>query len=146
MFILLPIQHYRQCGLTLGSEVRLPALRSSQTCAAHTCGEQCMLYMGVQLKSKLQHSATWRAAACVLLATPVFLLPSRSSSDVEIKEFKRVGLQRRAWDLSSREYFVCVCVCVCGRDIRCILLHQYDNIWEVFSLLLFLMLPVTSLQ
>jgi hypothetical protein len=42
-----------------------------------------------------------------------------------------------------------VCVCVCGggggRDIRFKHLHQYDTIWEDFSPLLFVMLPVTSL-
>jgi hypothetical protein len=76
-------------------------------------------------------------------AAPVLLLPSRSSSDVEIKEYKRVGLQRRTCDLSSWQYFVCVCVC--GRDIRRILFYQYDNICEDFSILVLVMLPVTSL-
>jgi hypothetical protein len=46
-------------------------------------------------------------------------------------------------EMSSREYFVCVCVCVCvraracvcveggGRDVRRILVYQYNSIGKI---------------
>jgi hypothetical protein len=81
-------------------------------------------------------------------AAPVLLLPLQSSQDVEIKEFKRVGLQRRTSRSVIKGMFLvraCVRACVCGRDIRRILFYEDDTIWKDFSLLLFVMLHVTLL-
>jgi hypothetical protein len=54
--------------------------------------------------------------------------------------FKRIGLPGRTWELSSREYFVCVWQ---GYSLHTRSLVY--NIWEDFSLSFFLLLPVTSL-